>query len=114
MRRYRRCGKDGCSEDLYEVSKDNAVCFHCGGNHEVGENQCERRKKILNDICGGNKESEGRKWNWEEKQDRPRKGGKQQRQYDRETINIDTVQRKFLAFIAMVINCASEIKIGEN
>ena len=35
--RCRRCGKNGCSDGLCDISKDKAICFHCGGNHEVGE-----------------------------------------------------------------------------
>ena len=45
IERCRMCGKDGCSDGLCDISKDKAVCFHSGGNHEVGEKACERRQK---------------------------------------------------------------------
>ena len=38
-----RCRKEGCSEEECELTVEQAL--HCGGNHEAGAKQCERRIK---------------------------------------------------------------------
>ena len=43
--RCRRCGKEGFSEEECEITVEQTVCLHCGGNHEAGAKQCERRIK---------------------------------------------------------------------
>ena len=40
-----RYGKEGCPVEECERTVEQAVCLHCGGNHEVGAKQCERRIK---------------------------------------------------------------------
>ena len=41
--RCKRCGKDGCSEEDCELTKEQAVCLYCESNHEVGAKKCQRR-----------------------------------------------------------------------
>ena len=114
--RCRRCGKEGCSEEDCKLTVEQAVCLHCGGNHEAGAKQCERRIKeseIERTRVKSNIYAEATRRVREEKgtgrkePDRSRTVGKQ-REFDRESLIMD--RRRFLAFIAMVLNCASEIE----
>ena len=81
--RCRRCGKEGCSEEDCELTVEQAVCLHCGGNHEAGAKQCERRIKEseiertrMKSKISYAEESEGTKGNWEERAGQIRDSGK--------------------------------------
>ena len=115
--RCRRCGKEGCSEEDCKLTVEQAVCLHCGGNHEAGAKQCERRIKESEiertRVKGKILYAEATKRVREEKGTGRKEPGRsgtvgKQRECDRESLIMD--RRRFLAFIAMVLNCASEIQ----
>ena len=115
--RCRRCGKDGCSEEDCELTIEQAVCIHCKSNHKVGAKKGQRRimecevertraTNKMSYVEATRRVREGNGTGMKE-QDRPGPVEKQ-RKSDRDSLIMD--RRRFLAFIAMVINCASEIE----
>ena len=113
--RCRRCGKEVCSEEECELTEEQAVCLHCCCNHETGAKQCERRIKeseiertrVTSKISYATKRVREERGIGRKEPDRSGTVGKL-RECDRESLIMD--RRRFLAFIAMVLNCASEIE----
>lgn len=109
-----RCGKEGCKE---ECKEEPAKCLHCGGEHHVGSSQCPRKQKEMrvNKIRKGKqgmsyaeavKKVEGS--NETTETTITTQEPKQSANATERGIYID--QKRFLAFIAMVINCSVEIQ----
>ena len=111
--RCRRYGKEGCSEEDCKLTVEQAVCLHCGGNHKAGAKQCERRIKeskiertrVKSKIsyAEATRRVREEKGTGRKEPDRSGTVGKQ-----RESLIMD--RRRFLPFISMVLNCASEIE----
>ena len=112
-KRCGRCAKESCQEECKERNEP-AKCLHCGGEHYVGSSQCPRKERevkvnkirkekkrisyaeALRRVEGNNEMTET--------QEEPKK----QENGTERGIYLD--RKRFLAFIAMVINCAVEIK----
>ncbi|XP_044062409.1 uncharacterized protein LOC122880942 [Siniperca chuatsi] len=107
-RRCGRCGKDNCNVEECKVEKEQAKCLHCEGNHHTGPAQCPKRIKEvkMNKIRAekGSSYAEAAK----SKMVVVQKEKEQKGNGDNQSISVD--KKRFLAFIAMVINCAAEIK----
>ena len=112
-------GRTGAQKKT-ELTIEQAVCIHCKSNHEVGANKCQRRiiewkceverTRATNTISYAEATRRVREGNGtgRKEQDRPGTVEKQERKSDSGSLIMD--RRMFLAFIAMVINCASEIE----
>ena len=37
-------------EEVCALTKERAVCYHCGGNQEVGAKECESRKRSKSEV----------------------------------------------------------------
>ena len=113
-RRCGRCGKEKCNNE--ECKTEEPVCLHCKGNHYVGSAGCPVRKKeaMVNNVrvekgvtyAEAVKTVDKNKTG--ERVDRPRRRPEHTNQREDQNVCLD--KRQFLAFIAMVINCAIEIK----
>ena len=110
-RRCGRCGKENCKEECME---EPAKCLHCGGEHHAGSSQCPRKVEEMkvNKVRTGKrgisyaeavKRVEGKK-------ERTTGMAELQSKEDERRTPICMDRKRFLAFIAMVINCAVEIQ----
>ena len=112
VRKCGRCGEERCNEEC-KTERSEPTCIHCKGAHYAGSAQCPKRKReervrrvrvesgityaeAVKRVEGGSNESGAGK-NTEENTKR-----------EDQTICMD--KRQFLAFIAMVVNCAVEMK----
>ena len=107
-RRCGRCGKEKCNE---ECKTEEPVCLHCKGNHYVGSAECpERKKETKVKEIGVERRVTG---TYAEAVKNCERGNRPRRAEDfkqREDQDVCMDKRQFLAFIAMVINCAVELK----
>ena len=107
-----RCGKDNCCEEHCNMEEE-PKCLHCEGNHRAGAAACPRRVKEVkvNKILG---ESKGLITYAEAvRRVEGSTSGTETAHAERESKSDNSFtmdKRQFLAFIAMVINCAAEIK----
>ena len=107
-----RCGKENCKEECKE--KEKAECIHCGGDHYAGSAQCPRTIKEVKvnrmrterrvSYAEAVKRVEGQKESGVDEKREPEERG------NVHGSNICMEKTRFLAFIAMVINCAVEIQ----
>ena len=109
VRKCGRCGETNC-EETCEAQEKEPVCVHCKGSHHAGAASCPRRITELN--VKRVRESKGITYaeavkRIEEKR-KPTKEHKVEEKRNEDVISMD--KRKFLAFIAMVINCAVEMQ----
>ena len=106
-KRCGRCGKENCKEECKDLEKAN--CVHCGGEHHAGSAQCPRRVKEgkVNKI----REKRGMSYAAAlKKVEGSSREEVQQLEKEEHGDNISIDKRGFLAFIAMVINCAVDIQ----
>ena len=104
--RCRRCGVEGCDDGCLEREP---TCFQCKGEHFAGARQCpvRKREETVNRIRGkGISYAEAVKR--VEGEGKEGAAGKRETKREENTISMD--KGHFLAFIAMVINCAIEMK----
>lgn len=108
MKTCGRCGREGCKTEC--EGKEDAKCIHCKGEHYTGSAQCPRKvKEVL--IQKVRAEKRGMSYAeavknvdvYNEKRREPKE------QEERRNDHICMDKTRFLAFIAMVINCAIEI-----
>ena len=109
-RKCGRCGEEKCKDEC-TTERSEPKCIHCKGNHYAGASVCpkRRREESVNKIRVGKgisyaeavKRMEGGNERVEERHEERTKRAEQAIFMDR---------KQFLAFIAMVVNCAMEIK----
>ena len=112
-RRCGRCGKDNCEETCKE-QEERARCLHCGGEHYAGATQCPRKVK---EVKLKKIREETRGMSYAEAVQRVEGSTRVESKPEQENTvekaanaNIIMDKRHFLPFIAMVINCAADIK----
>ena len=109
-----RCGVVGCDSSCEQEKEPE--CIHCKGKHHTGALECPRRKKETNvkrirEKRGISYAEAVRRTEGKESEERRVVGEvAEQREERRNATEVISVDKKcFLAFIAMVINCAVEI-----
>ena len=106
-----RGGKEGCKGEC--EGKEEIKCIHCGGHHYAGSAQCPRKiKEVM--VHRMRTEKKGisyaeavRKVEGTNEERKTEQKKQDERRNDNNNICMD--KTRFLAFIAMVINCAVEI-----
>ena len=110
-----RCGKDNCS--MEKCKEEQARCLHCSGNHFTGAAECPR--KIQEAEVAKIREGARGQMSYAEAVRRvegSRRGATQaevesaKEETREKNLGVNVDKRNFLAFIAMVINCAADIK----
>ena len=117
VRRCGRCGKEKCDE---KCVTEEPACLHCNGAHFVGSAECPKRKeedkvnRIRMDKTKRVTYAEALKRMDEDEKADEKADGNGKRETDvvkkRDERNLCMDKRQFLAFIAMVINCAIEMQ----
>ena len=108
--RCRRCGKEEpCPGDCEEKEP---CCLQCKGNHLAGSRQCPRRKReeTIDRVRGEKGISYADAVKRMDLKGEENEGARGKRESKREEHTICMDKGQFLAFIAMVINCAVEMK----
>ena len=106
-----RCGKEGCKGEC--EGKEEVKCIHCEGQHYAGSAQCPRKAK---EVLVHKMRTEKRGMSYSEAVKRVEGSNEKRKTVQKEQEekgnihdNICMDKTRFLAFIAMVINCAVEI-----
>ena len=119
-----RCGEESCNKDC-EERQVKSKCVHCSGEHHAGSSQCPKREKEVKVI---RVRAESRTMSYAEAVKRVEREGntantssgraagagllqqEPERKRNMSDQNICMDKKRFLAFIAMVINCAVDIQ----
>ena len=109
-RRCGRCGEERCLREECLKEEKEAKCLHCEGNHRAGAKQCPRRAKEVKvyEIRVNKKVSYAEAVKRVESDNMEVEEAEQKRK--EVDINICMDKKGFLTFIAMIINCAEQVK----
>ena len=114
-RKCGRCGSKDCKKRQCEEQKVQAKCSNCDGNHHAGAAQCPKRnmeekvERIRKEVRMPYAEAVKRlEETGQSKPESDQTRGKEKVSNNEQNICLD--KKRFLAFIAMVINCAVDIQ----